>query len=53
VVDAELDKHYNILIDNVVLPVSPASHAGATSGLIGVFATSVELVITVLDLRVD
>lgn len=48
-VDAELDKDNEVVVDDGVFAVGPAADAGAAAGLVGVFATTVELVIAILD----
>lgn len=47
-VDTKLHEHHQIVIDNVVVSSSPASDTSATSALVGVSATSIELAIAVL-----
>jgi hypothetical protein len=48
VVDAELNKHNEIFIDDVVFAVSPAAYASASTGLVGIFAAGVEFAVAVL-----
>lgn len=47
-IDTKLHEHHQIVIDNVVVSSSPASDTSATSALVGVSATSIELAIAVL-----
>lgn len=48
-VDAELDEDDEIVVDNVLPTVGPATYACASPGLIGVFATGIKLPVAVLD----
>ena len=48
VLQPELHVQHQILIDDVFIPPGPRAHAGAAAGLVGVFATGVELAIGVL-----
>ena len=48
-VDAELDKDNQIVVDDVVFAVRPAAHAGTTARLVRVLSTAVKLVFAVLN----
>jgi len=48
-VDAELDKDNEIVVDNVVFAVRPVAHTCTAPGLVGVLPTAVQLVFAVLD----
>lgn len=47
-VDAELNKKYQIFVHDALLSIGPAAHAGAASRLVGVFASCVQLSVPVL-----
>ena len=49
VVDAKLHKDDEVLINNRLSSLRPATHASAASALVGVLATRKELVIVILD----
>lgn len=49
VVNAELDKDDEVVVDNVVFTVRPAADSGAAARLVGVLATAVKLIIPILD----
>ena len=47
-VDSELYKQDDVLVDDLVFPVRPAAHAGSATALIRVLASSEQLVLSVL-----
>jgi len=50
-VDAKLDKHDQVFVDNVFFPVGPAPDACAASRLVGVLSTCIEFTIPIFHLQ--
>jgi len=46
-VDAELDPNDDVVVENIILAISPRAHTGAAAGLVGVLPAGVEFTVTV------